>query len=849
MRWVARTVLVISCSSASLTAVLAYPGETRVATGSQSRSAIRPSEAPQPGTPAVAVGGPHTETLRRYCITCHNDRLRTGGFSLEGQDLTDVGANPALWEKVVRKLRARAMPPPGAPRSDESTYEAMASDLEATLDRHAAAHPNPGRLTVHRLNRAEYTNVIRDLLGLHIDARALLPSDESGYGFDNIADVLTLSPGLLERYLSAARKISRIAIGDPTVRPVTETYSVPKHLAQDDRISDDFPLGSRGGAAFRHVFPLDGEYGIKIRLRRTWNDLVRGAGERHQLDVRVDGERVRLFSVGGEGPDLERQIREREHNRRAYGIGFPDREPTPYELNADAGLELRVPVKAGARTVTVTFLRQATEPEGLYEPPPGIATFAYASRQDPELAVAAVQIAGPYGGRQPEDSATRRRIFVCYPSARQQEEPCARQILSTLGRRAYRRPVTPRDLQTLLGFYNAGRSQGGFEAGIQFALRQLLTDLEFLFRVERPSAGVGAPHRISDLDLASRLSFFLWSSIPDDELLDLAERQKLTDSRVLEQQVHRMLADPRSKALVQNFVGQWLHLRNVRVVTPDPDAFPEFDDNLREALNQETELFFENQLRDDRSVLEMLTSNYTFLNERLARHYQIPGVKGSHFRRVTLDDPRRAGLLGHGSILTVTSYATRTSPVTRGKWLLENILGTPPPPPPPDVPALEEKTATGKPRSMREAMEQHRNNPVCASCHSRMDPLGFALENFDAIGRWRTTSEAGTPIDAAGGLPDGTKFEGAAGLRDYLLSQREEFVKTVADKLLTYALGRGLEYYDAPVMRKLVRDASAADYRWSSLILGVVRSLPFQMRPAEEAQDVQDRSSATEKAR
>lgn len=606
-----------------------------------------------------------------------------------------------------------------------------------------------------------------------------------------------------------------------------------KYFVQSDRADERLPFGSRGGIAIRHYFPLDGDYRIKVRLQRTWRDEIRGIAEPHRLQVFVDRVLIKSFVVGGQGP------------RATWLSGQAVPNPTEYELSADAGLEVRLPVKAGERTIGITFVKDEAEEEGFLRPPLPVTSFEFAGNRDGDPAVDTVQVAGPFDAAGTGDTSSRRRIFVCHPSSgrganetQASEDACATRILRALAARAYRRPVGEADLQPIVDVYRGGRERGGFESGIELAVRRILVSPEFLFRIERDpaNAGPGTPHAISDLELASRLSFFLWSSIPDDELVAVAARGKLREPAILEQQVRRMLADSRSTALVTNFAGQWLYLRNMRTHAPDPTAFPDFDDNLRDAFETETELFIEAELREDRSLLDLLSANFTFVNERLARHYGIPGIYGSHFRRVTFADDSRGGLLGQGSILTVTSYPTRTSPVLRGKWLLENILGAPPPPPPPNVPALKDSGAGGKPASVRERMEQHRANPVCASCHARMDPLGFALENFDGIGRWRTTDESRTPIDASGVLPDGTKFQGIAGLRQALLSHRDEFVQTVVEKLLTYAVGRGLEYYDEPAVRAIVRQAAAQDNRWSAVILGIVNSTPFQMRmPAASA--------------
>jgi hypothetical protein len=740
----------------------------------------------------------------------------TANLALDKMDVEKVGTEPAVWEKVVRKLRAGQMPPIGAPRPDEAAYKSLAEYLESELDRAAAANPNPGRVaTFHRLNRAEYTNAIRDLLALEIDSSAMLPADDSGGGFDNIADVLSISPVLMEKYLSAARKISRLALGDTTMRSEVGTYAVSEYLKQDSRLSEDLPFGTHGGIAVRHHFPLDGEYLLRLSLQKTESLTVKGIAEPHPMDIRLDGERLKLVTVGGDNKGLS-------HGQSAQDTLPPDRNQVEYERSADADLEYRITVKAGTRLLGVAFLDEyfATENQ----------------RDENDIGLASLTITGPVNTKGPGDTPSRRKILFCTPSRASEEESCAKTIVSGLARRAYRRPVNDADLQELLALYRDGRSRGSFDAGIQMALRRILISPEFIFRIERdpPQTVAGTSYRISDVELASRLSFLLWSSIPDDELLDVAERGKLKDPAVLEQQVRRMLADDRSRALVDNFGGQWLYLRNVKMVDPSKDVFTEFDENLRAAFRQETELFFESMLREDHSVLDLLRADYTFLNERLARHYGVPNVYGSRFRRVTLNDDNRKGLLGQGSILTVTSVSNRTSPVVRGKWVLENLLGTPPPEPPANVPALKEKNASGKTLSMRQQMEQHRANAVCASCHRLMDPIGFALENFDGVGRWRTT-DVGEPINSAGVLPDGSNVNGAADLKRQLLNRPEQIVHTVAEKLLTYALGRGTDYYDQPVIRKIVRDARTTDYRWSSIILGIVNSAPFQMRRSSQS--------------
>ena len=751
----------------------------------------------------------------RYCVTCHNDRLETGGFSFGPLDVADVAAHPEAWEKVVRKLRAGAMPPRPRPRPGRETYDGFRAWLEGELDAAAAADPNPGRTeTFHRLSRTEYRNAVRDLLALEVGVEDLLPADDTSYGFDNVAGVLGVSPTLMERYLSAARRISRLAVAAPVPSPTAETFRIASDLGQDRRM-ERLPFGTRGGMVVDYNFPEDAEYVFEILPDGPLRI------EPHDLELAIDGERIALLTVG-KAPD-------------------PDDPRGLYTPRIEA-LEVRAPVTAGPHEVGVAFLRKtAAEPEGirkLYLRPFTGEGSGGDSRYQPY--VESVTIAGPYessGARPAAGTPSRARIFTCRPArgdaAEAEEAACARGILSALARRAYRRPVTGADVERLLAFYHRGRAAGGFDAGVEMAIRRLLVSPEFLFRVERDPEGAaaGEVYRVSDLELASRLSFFLWSSIPDDELLAAAERGELGAPAVFEAQVERMLADPRSAALVDNFAGQWLTLRNAAAVRPDEDAFPDFGEGLRQAFRRETELLFDSVLREDRSALDLLAADYTFVNERLARHYGIPNVRGSHFRRVALADETRGGLLGHGSILTVTSYANRTSPVNRGKWVLENVLGTPPPPPPPDVPDLE-TAAGGKALSMREAMEQHRANPVCASCHRLMDPLGLSLENFDAIGRWRGRSETRGAIDAAGELPDGTPFDGPAGLKAALLRHPDRFVTTVTEKLLIYALGRGLEYYDAPAVRAIVRDAAGDGYRLSSLVRGVVRSAPFQMRRA-----------------
>ena len=792
------------------------------------------------GTPAAAPSAattaptPARELVSTYCVACHNERVRTANLALDKADSDDVANSAETWEKVAVKLRSRAMPPPGARRPDNATYDRVAHWIESELDRAASANVNPGRSAqLHRLNRTEYANAVRDLLGLEINPKALLPPDEQAYGFDTNADALSIQPALLDRYLAAAAKIARQVVGDSTIPAGFERYTSLKDnsnesnwLSQNERLGEDFPLGSRGGIVARHYFPVDGEYIFKIRLDRTDTGLIRGLQWRNDIDIRVDGVRVGQLSIGGL-PEFTA--------RSANAIRNPDyaESRTPL-MNADDHLEVRVPVKAGLRQVVATLVKlDNLELEGLGPNSIPIWSREHTTRPDNPLMISSLLIGGPYNGRVSQESPSRRRLFVCQPTSASDETACAKKILSTLARRAYRRPPTTEDVQTLVRFYQTARAAHGFDAGIRAGVERVLVSPDFLFRIEADPSDVapGKAYRLSDLELASRLSFCLWSSIPDDELLDVAVRGKLHDATVFERQVRRMLADARARnSLVQNFFEEWLQVRNVWIITPDLNQkFPWFDDNLRVAFVKEMELFLDAQLKDDRGVIDLLTSDETFLNEQLARHYGISSVYGSHFRRVTLTDENRFGLLGKAAILFVTSYSTRTAPTIRGKWLLENLLSAPPPAPLPNVPALEESGKDGKPRSVREMLEMHRQNPVCASCHARMDPLGLSLENFDAIGQWRTT-DAGTPISASGVLLDGTKVDGPAALRRALVSQKEQFVRTVAAKLLTYAIGRGLDYYDGPAVREIVRSSARDDYRWSSVILALVKSAPFQMR-------------------
>ena len=782
--------------------------------------------------PAVAAfaqppATPARELVIGYCVSCHNDRLKTAGLVLDPTDAEHVSNSPEIWEKVIVKLRSRAMPPPGIRRPDNATYDKVADWLESEIDRAAAAHVHPGRSpSLHRLNRAEYANAVRDLLAVEVDAQAMLPPDEQAFGFENNADALSIEPALLDRYLSAAAAIARRAIGDTAIPPAFVRYGAlhgnandQTYLRQTERLSEDFPLGSKGGVAARHYFPVDGEYVFKIRLQRAWDSVIRGLNASTQFEFRLDGKRVGQLTLGGEKSP-----------------------PKTFQFDGDEALEARVPVKAGLHQVMATMLKtDDAEPEGVG--PDRLPLFSRASDNPTSpIAIASLLIGGPYNAKVAVDSPSREMLFVCHPGtsvekAAAGETACATKILSTLAGRAYRRSATSDDVRTLLAFYNRARAAGTFDDGIRAALERVLVSPDFLFRIEADPAGAaaGAVYRISDVELASRLSFFLWSSIPDDTLLDLATQGKLDDPKILEQQVSRMFGDPRTRtSLVANFFSDWLQTRNVWLLNPDGTKFPWFDDNLRSAFVTETELFLDAQLKDNHSVIDLLNSNETFLNEQLARHYGVAGVYGSHFRRVKLTDENRFGLLGKASVLAVTSYTTRTSPTIRGKWLLENILAAPMPAPPPNVPPLESSNKEGKALSVREMLEMHRANAVCASCHARMDPLGLSLENFDAIGQWRAT-DAGHAIDASGVLLDGTRVDGPKELRQALLSQKKQFVRAVTGKLLTYALGRGLEYYDAAAVRAIDRAAEADDYRWSSLILGIVKSTPFQMRTMGQA--------------
>lgn len=747
----------------------------------------------------------------QYCYDCHDTSGRKGDLVLENLDPGNPATHAEIWEKVVRKLAHRQMPPLDEERPDDSTYRTLVAQLTADLDRAAAAAPNPGRTdTFRRLTRTEYQNAIRDLLALEIDATTLLPHDEPSHGFDNVT-VGNLSPTLLDRYVSAAQKIARLAIGTPRNVPAGDTFRVAPDVTQESHV-EGLPIGTRGGAVFPYIFPQDGSYEIQVRLARDRNEQVEGLRKPHEVEILIDRERVSLFTVKPPGPD---------HDADAV----------------DAHLKLRIPVKAGPRDVAVTFPKNPTELLET-ERQPFIARFNMHRHPRTAPALYQVSITGPFEATGPGDTPSRRLIFGdpknLNASAPIDDVGRAREILAPILRRAYRRPINEEDLRKPLEFFREGQLDGGsFDAGIENALAAILVSPRFLIRIEQDPADLppGTAYRVSELELASRLSFFLWSSLPDDALLDAAVRGDLRSPKLLEQQVRRMLADPRSRSLVTNFAAQWLQLGKLDSITPDLRLFPNFDDNLRQAFRQETELFVDSLLREDRPITDLLDADYTFVNERLAKHYGIPHVYGSRFRRISLaDDPnrQRGGLLRHGSILTVTSYATRTSPVIRGHWILANLVGEPPPPPPPNIPTLDEDIISAS-LPMRARLAAHREKPSCASCHNVMDPIGFSLENFDAVGRWRTTEDQ-HPIDASGGLPDGTTFEGVAALERGLLQRPELFAATLTEKLLIFALGRGIEPYDAPAVREIVRRAQADDLRFSALILGIVNSTPFQMR-------------------
>jgi hypothetical protein len=776
-----------------------------------------------PADNSSASASPLQALVNQYCVSCHNQRLNTGGLMLDQVDLTQVPAQAEKWEKVVRKLRSGTMPPAGVRRPDRATYDANASWLEQQIDQAASARPFAGRPALHRLNRAEYANAIRDLLDLEINVNELLPPDDSAFGFDNNADMLGVSPALEERYLTAAGKISRVAVGDPALPASSETWRIRQDLSQDRHI-DGTPLGTVGGTSVRYTFPLNGRYHFQAKLYRTNLNIMRGLETPHQVEISLDGRRIHLATIGG--------------NEDLAGLF---ETPTDTGDAVDARLQVDIPVTAGPHTIAVAFLSDAQFAQPVRLQPflrSSVDNFDWSGH--PHLQT--LSVSGPFDSSGPGDTPSRRRIFVCRPSKPNDAEECARRIVSALLSRAYRQPAAAEaDVMRVMAVYRSGSqeksAEAGFEAGIQAAIERILASPKFIFRSERDPAGLapGSTYRLQGVDLASRLSFFLWSSVPDEPLLRLAAQDRLKDPKVLDTEARRMLADPRADAIVNNFAGQWLQLRNLANVQPNTDEFPDFDDNLRQAFRRETELLFRSVLSEDRSVLDLLTADFTFVNERLAQHYGIPDVYGTRFRRVAIVDEARRGILGQGSILALTSHAERTSPVVRGKWILENLMGLSVPPPPPDVPPLKPVQEGEQKRTMREQMSEHRASPVCAACHKTLDPIGFALENFDAVGAWRT-QEAGNPIDATGELGDGTKVDGVVALRQAILSRQEVFVQTVTEKLLTYALGRGLDYRDMPAVRAIVRESQKNNYSLDSLILGVIESAPFRMNTVGPSQ-------------
>ncbi len=801
--------------------------------------AVHSSRAQTPA-PRMPVTTDARAIFDQYCVKCHNDKALTAGLSLEKIDVGNPGASAEALEKVIIKLRQGSMPPAGNPRPDPATYHAVAVSLESALDKAWDAKPNPGRIgAVQRLNRAEYNNAVRDLLALDVDVRALLPGDETADGsFDNFADSLSISTAHLERYLSVARQVTRLAVGLPPANPTSDTFEIPLHVIQDDRQSEDLPFGSRGGLAIHYEFPVDGEYTVKVKLQRQYQDYLKGMGWPQKLDIRLDNKLLKRFEVGGKATGRPAPSSYAGDGRPGFaGDGAWEKY---MQVEGDAGLEVRIPVKAGPHTVGVAFVREVFEQEGLPQPllrgrviGSDQVYFEYAN-------VGLVTVGGPFGNAtSAKDTPSRRVIFVCEPKAASEERACAQKILAKMARLAYRRPLKDQDIPTLMEFFDEGRGDGkSFDAGIQFALERLLTDPDFLLRVYREPAPLktagadSSKYALSDIELASRLSFFLWSSIPDERLLTLAEKGQLSVPANLEKEVRRMLADPRaSNALVDNFAAQWLNLRRVDEVVVDPQKYPNYDLSLMQGFRTETEMFVASTIQEDRPIAELLDADYTFVNERLARHYGIPGIYGSRFQRVTLPDHNeRGGLLAQGALLATTSYPDRTSPVLRGKWLLNNILGLHVPPPPPGVDTNLETPRGNAPKTIRERLAQHRSNPTCNSCHSIIDPLGFALENFDVIGGWRTTDEAGKPVDSEGSTVSGKNIKGLSGLRTLLLDDKEQFPRTVTEKMLAYALGRKIEYYDEPSVRKIVRDSAGQNYRWSSLILGIVESPAFLTR-------------------
>jgi mono/diheme cytochrome c family protein len=833
----------------TLAATAAFLAGTAFFAGTAVRSAAAGLSAAQTGSASIgtalpprvqpATGAQASQSLvTTYCVTCHNARLKTGGLALDGLDLARLPEHADVWEKVVRKVRAGVMPPQGVRRPEPQALQQFVAYVEDGLDRDAAQHPDPGRPMLHRLNRAEYKNAIRDLLALDVDVSTLLPPDDSAFGFDNISDVLGVSPSLQERYLAAAGRISALAVGDPSIRAGSDTYRVPQDLSQNQHV-EGLPLGTIGGLKVRHTFPLDGEYDFQTKLYRTNLDMVRGLQYASEFEIAIDGKPVHRVTIGG-NPDLVKLFE----------------APTDTGGAVEARMRVRVKVPAGPHDVTAAFVDNLMVKDTVRVQP-----FLRSSADNFDWAgqphIQTFAITGPFEPTGSGDTPSRRAVFTCRPPSpasapggasaglRRDERACAAQILGRLARRAYRQPVAAAELEPILAFYDDARARGTFEAGIQRGLQRILASPRFVFRLERDPAGAvpGSVRPVTGLELASRLSFFLWSSLPDEPLLRAAAQGTLTQPEVLDRQVRRMLADPRAEALVTNFAGQWLHLRNVRSVQPNSDEFPDFDDNLRQAFRRETELLFSSIVREDRNVLDLLRADYTFVNERLARHYGIPGIYGSRFRRVPVTDDARRGILGQGSMLAVTSHAERTSPVLRGKWVLENLLGLPVPPPPPDVPTLKGNSEGEKPRTLREQLAEHRADPVCASCHKVMDPVGFALENFDAVGAWRT-QEPGGRIDATGQLADGTKVDGVVTLRNAILDKPDVFVATLTEKLMIYALGRGVDARDMPAVRAVMRRAAANDYNFSSIVLGIVRSVPFRMRTTPGASDAETTRTA-----
>lgn len=765
-----------------------------------------------------SVADEHNAFIDQYCSECHNSEDWSGSLDLSFYDLANAVDDAELWEKVMRKFRGSMMPPQGNPRPSEEELDEFVGWLQGTIDTATLGSPEPGKSSLHRLNRTEYGNAVRDLLGLEVDIDEYLPADDEGYGFDNIADVLRTSPALLEQYLVASRKISELAIGDPRIDTVNTTYKAPPDRPQTQHIPG-LPLGTRGGLLIEHNFPLDGEYDFNTYLVRNIVGYMTGLEWPHQLEISVDGERVFQAQVGGEEDNL-----------------MSDQNFAQAADTIDERLKVRVPVTAGHHQVAVTFIqRNAAES---HEPLELHTRDLDGQNMNGLPVVDYVDIIGPYNPTGVSDTVVREQIFSCYPQSAGEESACAEEILGHLAKLAYRRPVTEDDMGQLLGFYQQGLESGGFERGIELALRFILTSPEFLFRGEEDPEGVapGEIYAVSDLELASRLSFFLWSSVPDEELIDLAAAGQLSDDTVFEAQIERMLQDPKADALVQNFASQWLFLRNLRSAYPDTRTFPNFDDKLRQAMTTETQMLLSHVFRNNLSVMELLEADYTFVNDRLAAHYGIPNIYGSHFRRVDQVDEDRRGLLGQGSILTLSSYPNRTSPVLRGKYIMENIIGAPPPPPPPDVPDLEDNQPGERTLSVRERLEQHRENPSCSGCHSVLDPLGFALENFDAIGRYRVKDEGGE-VDAGGELADGTQIDGIGGVQQYLLDNPELFAETMTEKMMTYALGRGLEYYDMPVVREIADEAVEEDYRFSAIVKGIANSTAFRMKRADDGNE------------